>query len=327
MHAADDPLLGEPITAKPVPARPEVSDAFRPMSLGLEPKTVVNTHRLLHRAWEDFAAWGWARRNVVKDAHPPRVPRRGRLVWSVTQLRTFLDCARRDRFFALWVLEATSGMRRGELAGARVRDLDLETGILRMERTRVVIDGQVVESDGKTDSAQRIVVIDPLTLAVLRAHIEMLNRERTEFGPDYHDYGLLFCWEDGRPPHPDTITRRFHKIAEAAGLPMINLHDVRHSYATAGRDAQIDWKAFSERIGRSDVAFTMRQYVQTDLDVHRKVATTLAELILGGALPAASEKGASARSRASSRSQIRAHAWNEKAPGTRPQGYDLHSTE
>ena len=69
---------------------------------------------------------------------------------------------------------------------------------------------------------------------------------------------------------------------ESADLPKISLHDVRHSYASAGRDANIDWKTLSERIGHSDVAFTMRQYVQTDLEVHRQVATALAELILGG---------------------------------------------
>jgi integrase len=67
----------------------------------------------------------------------------------------------------------------------------------------------------------------------------------------------------------------------AAGLPKINLHDVRHSYATTGRDVKIDWKTLSERIGHSNVAFTMRQYVQTDLEVHRQVATILAELIIG----------------------------------------------
>jgi len=66
---------------------------------------------------------------------------------------------------------------------------------------------------------------------------------------------VLFCWEDGRPPHPDTITRRFKKLAAAAGLPEIDLHDVRHSYATVGRNAKIDWKALSQRIGHSDVAF------------------------------------------------------------------------
>jgi hypothetical protein len=33
---------------------------------------------------------------------------------------------------------------------------------------------------------------DPFTLAVLKAHVEMLERERIEFGPDYHDHGVLF---------------------------------------------------------------------------------------------------------------------------------------
>jgi integrase len=247
VHAADDLLLGQPIAARPrTPS--EADRAGRRPRPGLEPKTVVNTHRMLHRAWEDFTAWGWARRNVVRDAHPPYVPRKGRKVWSIAQLRVFLEHARHDRFFALWVLEATSGMRRSELAGTRIDGFDFEAETLTLERTRVVVDGQVVESDGKTENAQRIVVLDPLTLSLLRSHVEMLSRERA--GSGY-------------------------------------LHDVRHSYASAGRDAKIDWKTLSERIGHSDVAFTMRQYVQTDLEVHRQVATTLAELIAGGVVPGA----------------------------------------
>jgi len=286
-HAEDDPVIGQPIKPRklgPRAAEDAAEAARRKLSPGLEPKTVVNTHRMLHRAWEDFATWGWARRNVVSDAHPPRVPRKGRRVWTVVQLQRFLQAARSDRFFALWMLEATSGMRRCELAGARRDLLDLDAGTLVIEPTRVVVDGRVVESDGKTENAQHVLALDPFTLAALKAHVELLDRERAEFGPDYRDHGVLFCWEDGRPPHPDTITRRFKKLAAAADLPEIDLHDVRHSYATAGRDAKIDWKALSKRIGHADVAFTMKQYVQTDLEVDRQVATTLAALIIGGSL-------------------------------------------
>ena len=286
-HGEGDPMIGRPIEAKKLGQRAAESAteaAQRKLSPGLEPKTVVNTHRMLHRAWEDFAVWGWAKRNVVADAHPPRVPRKGRKVWTVAQLQTFLQRARTDRFFALWVLEATSGMRRCELAGVRRDLLDLAAGTLEIDVTRVVVDGKVIESDGKTENAQHVLALDPFTLAVLKAHVEMLDRERKDLGPDYRDHGVLFCWPDGRPPHPDTITRRFKQLAAAAGLPEIDLHDVRHSYATAGRDAKIDWKALSQRIGHADVAFTMKQYVQTDLEADRQVANTLAELIIGGAL-------------------------------------------
>jgi integrase len=158
----------------------------------------------------------------------------------------------------------------------------LDAGILAIGPTRVVVNGKVIESDGKTGNTQHLLALDPFTLAALAAHVEMLDTERRWFGPDYHDHGVLFCWENGTPPHPDTITRRFKRLAEAAGLSEIDLHDVRHSYATAGRDAKIDWKALSKRIGHADVAFTMKQYVQTDLEADREVATTLADLILGG---------------------------------------------
>jgi integrase len=286
-HAADDPLIGEPIKPRKL-SRRAAEDAAEParrkLSPGLEPKTVVNTHRMLHRAWEEFTVWGWAKRNVISDAHPPRVPRKGRKVWTVTQLQTFLQRARSDRFFGLWVLEATSGMRRCELAGVRRDLLDLEAGTLAIEVTRVVVDGRVIESDGKTENAQHVLALDPFTLAALRAHVDLLDRERAEFGPDYQNHGVLFCWENGKPPHPDTITRRFKRLAAAAGLPEIDLHDVRHSYATLGRDAKIDWKALSQRIGHADVAFTMKQYVQADLEADRQVASTLAELIVGGLL-------------------------------------------
>jgi hypothetical protein len=48
------------------------------------------------------------------------------------------------------------------------------------------------------------------------AHVEMLGQERREHGPDYQDHDVLFAWEDGTPPHPDTITRRFKELAAAA---------------------------------------------------------------------------------------------------------------
>ena len=156
-------------------AEDAAESARRKLNPGLEPKTVVNTHRMLHRAWEDFTTWGWAKRNVVSDAHPPRVPRKGRKVWTVAQLQTFLQHARSDRFFALWVLEATSGMRRCELAGARRDLLDLDAGTLSIEITRVVVDGRVIESDGKTENAQHVLALDPFTLAALKAHVERLD--------------------------------------------------------------------------------------------------------------------------------------------------------
>jgi integrase len=74
------------------------------------------------------------------------------------------------------------------------------------------------------------------------------------------------------------------EAGRGGGPAEIDLHDVRHSDAAADRDAKIDWKALSQRIGHADVAFTMKQYVQTDLEADRQVANTLAKPIIGGSL-------------------------------------------
>jgi integrase len=277
-HSIDDPALGTPILPKsyPIPA----SLAAPPP--GLAPKTVVNVHRMLHRVWEDGSRWRYVKRNVVSDASPPRVPRTSRTTWTVEQLGRFLFTARDDRFFALWVLEATTGLRRSELAGAPTDGLDFEEAILWVGDTRVVVDGAVLDSDGKSAESRRPIALDAVTLELLRAHVAMLESERAEYGPAYHDQGRLFCWPDGRSPHPDTITARFNRLVDKAGLPRIRLHDVRHSYATAGRKAKADPKALSQRLGHSTVAFTMTAYQHDDLEAQREVADLLAKSILGG---------------------------------------------
>jgi hypothetical protein len=52
------------------------------------------------------------------------------------------------------------------------------------------VHGKVVESDGETENARRVLAVDPFTLAALRSHVDMLERERAEFGPDHRGSGL-----------------------------------------------------------------------------------------------------------------------------------------
>lgn len=95
---------------------------------------------------------------------------------------------------------------------------------------------------------------------------------------------------DSTVMHPDTITDRLNRLVDRAGVKRIRLHDyVRHTYYLRHGvcNAKIGWKALSKRIGHADVAFTMKQYVQTDLEADREVANTLASLIIGGLLVSA----------------------------------------
>jgi integrase len=90
------------------------------------------------------------------------------------------------------------------------------------------------KAGGKTKNADQTISIDRLTTAALQRWREVQNREREFFGSDYNPGNYVFTFEDGRPPHPDTIRQRFDRLAAAAGLPRITFHDLRHSYASGG---------------------------------------------------------------------------------------------
>ena len=104
-----------------------------------------------------------------------------------------------DRFAGMWVLAATTGMRRSELAGIERDMLDLDRGTLTVENTRVVVDGHATDSDGKTESSRRTISLDPFTIAALRQHVEMIDSEREAFGVRLSDHGKLMVLR-GWPP-------------------------------------------------------------------------------------------------------------------------------
>jgi Arm DNA-binding domain/Phage integrase, N-terminal SAM-like domain len=93
---------------------------------GLAPKTVRNVHLMLHSALHDAMRWGYLVRNVAEAADPPAARSPEQRVWSPQELGAFLDHVRDDRLYALWLLVATTGMRRGELAGLRWVDIDFD---------------------------------------------------------------------------------------------------------------------------------------------------------------------------------------------------------
>jgi integrase len=91
----------------------------------------------------------------------------------------------------------------------------------------------------------------------------------------------VFTWEDGRPLHPNVISRTFSRLAKAAGLPVIRLHDVRHSYASAALEAGVPMKVVSERLGHSSISITGDIYSHVRAEVDQAAADKVAGMILG----------------------------------------------
>ncbi len=256
----------------------------RSVSPGLAPKTVRNVHAFLHRALVDAVAWKYITDNPASNVKPPRRPRTRRTVWKPEEIRIFLAFIRDDRFVALFLLELTTGIRRGQVCGLKWCDVDLDAGQITVHDNRVVVGGRALDkAGGKTRNADQTISIDRATVAALRRWRQLQDSEREFFGDAYHPGDYLFTYQDGRPPHPDTIRQRFDRLAVAAGLSRITFHDLRHSYATGALRAGISPKVISERIGHANVGFFLETYAHVLGNDDREAAEQAAEFLLGDA--------------------------------------------
>jgi integrase len=238
---------------------------------GLASKTV---HNVLHRALKDAVRWGLLVRNVADAADPPKGKSAEMRVWSPDQLRVFLEWVREDDLYAAWLLVTTTGMRRGELAGLRWADVDLDAGRLSVRQPRVVVANVPQPSEPKTARGRRSLALDPVTVAALRKHRARQHENRLLVGARYQDSGLVFTWPDGSPIHPLRFSRWFEQHARRAGLPKIRLHDLRHSYASAALAAGVPGKVISERLGHATIAVTMDIYSHVLPGLDREAPTT-----------------------------------------------------
>ena len=101
---------------------------------GLAPRTVQYLHTLLRKALKQAVKWGLIPRNVTDAVDAPRPAKKETKYFSFEQAKAFLKVASEDRFWALYVLAFSTGLRRGELLGLRWEGLDLERGVLQVRR-------------------------------------------------------------------------------------------------------------------------------------------------------------------------------------------------
>jgi integrase len=245
---------------------------------GLDPKTVLEIHVILRRAFHDACRQGLVVRNVVVDAEPPkrRRPPSDVRAWSSTQVLTFLDTARSDRLFpALW-LAANTGMRRSELLGLRWEDVDLAAGHLSISRSLVSVAYELHESRGKTRYAKRRVDLDPQTVRVIAAWHERLE---AGLGRRLDEDDYVFCSQSGAPTHPDRFSQVFNKLVARAGVSRRRLHDLRHTHATLLLKAGIPVKVVSERLGHATSDFTLATYRHVLPGMQAEAARTFASLL------------------------------------------------
>jgi integrase len=217
------PTLGSIRLARVTPAHLQSLYSDK-LDQGLSKRTVKYIHTILHQALAHAQKWGLVAKNVA-DAVDSPVPDRHKVEpLSRIQVASLLAALEGDRLYPFYVLLLCTGLRRGEALALTTDCLNLDDGIISVNKTLLSIKGQgLVLGEPKSDRSRRVVALPDFARDVLADHLARREVE-SEF---------VFCTSRGTPFGPRNVMRHFKKVLKRAGLPeSTRLHDLRHTFVS-----------------------------------------------------------------------------------------------
>jgi integrase len=224
-------------------------------------------------------------RNVAEHVTIPRAARKEAkarkktyVPWTQDEVQQFLAHVASDRLYAVWLLSLI-GLRPAEVAGLRWIDVDLDAGTLRVETTRTLVAGVVVEKDAKSGAGERGLPLPTIVHTALRAFRKRQAKEQLAAGEGWHASGRVACDELGREVKTDWLRRRAYKAMETADVRKVRLYDARHACLSWMANNGVPDVVVSAWAGHADLGFTKRIYVHSDPDALKAGSEKLRELL------------------------------------------------
>jgi integrase len=198
---------------------------------------------------------------------PKREPKRVEPL--ATERVEALIAAMPDRYRALVLLAAGTGLRQGECFGLEVDDVDWLHRALRVAQQLVLMPGGAPYiAPLKTPASYRTVPLPRVVIDALTAHLAAFPATEVEVldtivrpAPKLRSATLLFTTSAGLPLRRTRFSGVWRTAAKAARLPeFVTFHDLRHYYASLLIQHGESVKVVQKRLGHKSAVETLDTY-------------------------------------------------------------------
>lgn len=249
------------------------------LASGLSARSVDQAHRVLRAALRQAVKWELLSQTPTAAATPPRARRREMQPLTPRQVHNLFTSTADESLHALWVLLCTTGLRIGEASGLEWQHVDLSSGTLTVQQAVQHQQGKgLVFIEPKTGRSRRTVHLATGTIAALRLHQDRQKLAWRAAGKPWDETRLVFCTKAGRPLAPSNIRRSLHRALTQAKLPLIRVHDLRHTAATYLLSIGTHPKKVQELLGHSSIMLTMDTYSHVLPTMHQEIADQMDRL-------------------------------------------------
>lgn len=183
---------------------------------------------------------------------------------SKEELNDFLELARNASLTYFWPLVhllSYTGLREGEALALKWSDIDLENKRISIAKTVARIHGKQIIQSPKTKTSIRTVLIDNMTLSILKKWKKDQIKIYFKNGKHFEgDDNFVFTNESADWVQTQNFTRYFKRFIQDHDLKAITPHGLRHTHASLLFAAKVDPKSISDRLGHSSVKITLDLY-------------------------------------------------------------------
>lgn len=236
----------------------------------LAPASVAQAYRTLHRVLASAVDDELLGRNPLRSVKPPRTeaePMRFLSHDEVAALAAAID----ERYRALVLVAAYTGLRAGELIALRRKHVDLMRRTITVVEQVQYVGGRHQALPPKTAAARRSVALPGAVTDALREHLASFAE------PGYE--GIVFPSPEGDYLRLENFRRRaWQPAVRATGLAPLR-RDLRHTCASLAIAAGADVKVLQRMLGHSSAALTLDRYGYLLPGQAQSVADRLDEMV------------------------------------------------
>ena len=234
---------------------------------GLSDRMVRACHTLCRKSLEKAVEENLIRTNPAIDCKLPPKKTREMKVLTREEMQRFIIQAKYDGFLELFILELATGMRRGEILGLQWDDLNMKTGVFKISRQVVLLNGKIHISEPKTKTSIRTIILPKDIIKILIKYKKTIDSKWLFPSPVKEDI----------PRNPSAVRKILVRTLKKAGCKHIRFHDLRHTFATTALANGMDIKTLSAIIGHNSAATTLNIYTHITDEMQRNAAKKIGQ--------------------------------------------------
>lgn len=243
--------------------------------------TIKHTYHVLKGALDKAVQAGIIPVTPCNGIALPKGQKKQAVVYDEEQIQQLIRAAKDTEMELVIDMELCLGLRRGELLGLQWSGIDWENSQVRVSRNRVLVNGQVVVKEPKTEAGIRTIDVPQPLMEKLKQHKINCAKRQLAMGRLYTVSDYIIVHPDGKPVYPEYLTQMLTKLQKKAGLPKCRFHDLRHLCASIMLRQGVDVKVAQERLGHKDITTTMNIYSHVMPSSAKEAADKIGALVYG----------------------------------------------